>query len=190
MKPINQDTPPVTELLDRWSDGDKRAFDQLMPLVVDELRRLARVQLGRESEGHTLQPTALVNELYLRLLGRRSVDWKNRAQFFGFAARAMRWILTDHARSKRREKRGGHDPTVSLEQVGDLGTPMEIDALRLDDALKALETMDERQCRVVELRFFAGLSTEEAAEALGVGVATVVRDWASARAWLQRELAR
>lgn len=180
----------VTNLLHEWNRGNKQVLDQLMPLVVSELRSLARYHLENERQSHTLQPTALVNELYLRLIDRHRATWKDRAHFFAFAARTMRRILVDHARSQRALKRGGGARTITLDDA--LGVPeqREVDLVALDDALDALAQLDERQGRLVELRFFGGLSTHEAAEVLGVGVATVGRDWASAKAWLFRELSR
>lgn len=182
------ETPDITRLLQRWNQGNKDALDQLMPLVVDELRRIARYHLEGERIEHTLQPTALVNELYLKLIGRRQASWKDRTHFFAFAARSIRRILVDHARIQRASKRGGGLRTITLDEA--IATPgrREIDLIALDDALCSLAHLDPRQSRLVELRFFGGLSTQEAAEALGVGVATIGRDWASAKAWLFREL--
>lgn len=178
----------VTQLLLDWSEGDRHALDRLMPLVVDELRRLAAAYLRREQAGHTLQPTALVNEVYLRLVDRRRVSWQNRAQFFGFAARTMRRILVDHARARRAAKRGGGAETLALDAALGVGDRAEVDLLALDDVLDRLAALDARQGRLVELRVFGGLTIAESAEALGVGEATVSRDWQSARAWLYREL--
>ncbi|MEM1204320.1 MAG: sigma-70 family RNA polymerase sigma factor [Acidobacteriota bacterium] len=180
----------VTELLLSWNDGHKEALDHLMPIVADELRQLARGYLNDERDSHTLQPTALVNELYLRLVDRRRVTWENRSHFFGFAATTMRRILVDHARAHRTEKRGGGSETLVLDEAMALPDQREIDLVALDDALKDLEKLDPRQGRLVELRFFAGLTIEEASEVLGVGHATVSRDWKTAKAWLHRELRR
>jgi RNA polymerase sigma factor (TIGR02999 family) len=180
----------VTELLLRWSQGDRQALDRLMPLVSAELRRLARGHLRREAPGHTLQPTALVNELYLRMVDRARVSWQCRAQFFAFAAQSMRRILVDHARARRRAKRGGGQPTLQLhDAMGAVAAPG-FDVLDLERALTSLAALDERQGRLVELRVFGGLTIAESADVLGVGIATVNRDWASATAWLQRELTR
>ncbi len=174
-------------LLD-WSQGDRRALDRLMPLVTAELRRLARSYLDRESSNHTLQPTALVNELYLRLVGRRSMTWQNRAHFFAFAARTMRRILVDHARARKTAKRGSNVCLVALDEARERSAAPDVEVLALHEALKSLAAMDERQSRIVELRTFAGLNLDETAEVLGVSRATVSREWASARAWLYGQL--
>jgi len=182
--------PEVTRLLIEWSDGDSGALDALMPLVYDELRRLARSYLGRERGDHTLQPTALVNEAYLRLVDQRRVKWQNRAHFFGIAAQIMRRLLVDHARSVRAEKRGGGATKLELDEaVSAVAADREIDLEDLDRALERLTAIDERQSRIVELRYFAGATNEETAEALGIAVATVKRDWTMARAWLRTQLA-
>lgn len=178
----------VTQLLLDWSQGNEQALDRLMPLVVTELRRLAAAYLRREQPGHTLQPTALVNEVYLRLVDRRRVSWQNRAQFFGFAARTMRRILVDHARARRAAKRGGGGETLALDAALGVGDRGEVDLLALDEVLDRLAALDARQGRLVELRVFGGLTIAESAEALGVAAATISRDWQSARAWLYREL--
>ena len=180
----------VTQLLARWRGGDQEALDELMPLVYAELRRLADRYLRREKGGHTLQPTALVNEAYIRLVGERGVEWENRAHFFGIAARRMRQILVEHARAQHREKRGGAqaDYMLSLTAADRHAARGDVNLLALDDALKALEEVDPRKCRVVELLYFGGLTIEEAAEALRVSPATVKRDWSMARAWLRREV--
>lgn len=180
----------VTRLLQAWSAGDRAALDQLMPIVADELRRLARSHLRREGPGHTLQPTALVNEVYLRLVGHDRTHWRSRAQFFAFASQLMRRILVDHARARRAAKRGAGAATVALDEALDAAVRPEVDVLWLDQALDNLAALDSRQARLVELRVFGGLTIEESAELLGVGEATVSRDWASARAWLYRELKR
>jgi RNA polymerase sigma factor (TIGR02999 family) len=182
--------PEVTDLLVRWSDGDQQALARLMPLVCDDLRRMAQVQLRREAPGHTLQPTALVNELYLRLAERRRVSWASRAQFFGFAANTMRRILVDHARARRAAKRGGGATRLTLEDTVGAAGPGPLDLLALDEILDNLAALDERQERLVELRVFGGLTIAEAAHVLGVAEATVSRDWATARAYLHRELKR
>ncbi|MEM9294000.1 MAG: sigma-70 family RNA polymerase sigma factor [Acidobacteriota bacterium] len=180
----------ITELLLDWSAGDGEALDRLMPLVTGELRRLAYRFFEAEREGHTLQPTALVNELYLRLVDRRRVQWQSRAQFFAFAAQTMRRILVDHARAHKAAKRGDGLPKVLLDERLGLGLPAQqsVDIIALDEALDRLAQLDTRQAKVVELRFFAGLTLDETATVLDVGAATVSRDWTTARAWLFREL--
>ena len=178
----------VTELLHAWSDGDKTALDQLLPVVYDELRRQASRYLRREAPGHTLQTTALVNEAYLRLVDQKNIRWQNRAQFFGIAAQLMRRILVDHARAKHRAKRGGHDVRVTLDDAVAIAANQEIDLIALDAALDRLAQIDEQQSKVVEMRFFSGLNVEETAEALKVSPATVKRDWNVAKAWLYREM--
>jgi RNA polymerase sigma factor (TIGR02999 family) len=178
----------ITQLLVAWNKGDVNALEQLTPLVHTELHRLAKRQMAGERPGHILQTTALVNEAYLRLIDWRNVEWRDRAHFFGLAAQIMRRILVDFARARRREKRGGEALRVSLSEAADVGREQSPDLVALDDALRALEKLDARQARVVELRFFAGLSYEETAEALNVSVGTVRRDWSFAQVWLFREL--
>jgi RNA polymerase sigma factor (TIGR02999 family) len=178
----------VTRLLAACKEGDRGAYGELMPLVYDELRRIASRHLRRERSGHTLQPTALVHEAYLKLAGGGGPAFADRAHFFGIAARLMRQILVDHARSKGREKRGGDQVRVTLEDRLVEGRPPVEDVLALEEALAALEAVDPSLVRVVELRFYGGLSVEETAEALGVSPATVKRDWAAAKAFLKREL--
>ncbi|HEX4955319.1 MAG TPA: sigma-70 family RNA polymerase sigma factor [Thermoanaerobaculia bacterium] len=178
------DLAAVTEVLLRWNDDSREALDRLMPLVSEELRHRARQYLDGERPGHTLQPTALVNELYLRLIDRRQVDWKSRAHFFAFAARVMRRILVDHARARDAVKRGGKAVTVTLDEAMDVAVEQEVDLLALDDALQRLAELDPEQARIVELRFFGGLSLEETSEVLAISPATVARRWTSARAWL------
>ena len=178
----------VTELLVAWSSGDRMALEQLAPLVEHELRRIARLYMKREGSGHTLQPTALVNEAYLRLINWQDVDWQGRSHFFAVAARVMRNILVTHAVSRKREKRGGGAIMVTLDPAHPASTEPASDILELDEALKKLSGFDERKSRVVELRFFGGLSEEETAEVLGTSVRTVQREWSLARAWLFREL--
>ena len=178
----------VTQILHDWSGGDVRAPERLMPFVYDELRRLARAFLARERGGHTLQPTALVNEAYLLMVDQRRARWQNRAQFVGVAAQMMRRILVDHARAVQAEKRGGQQFAVSLTEAEGFGESPDLDLLRVNEALERLAALDEQQARVVELRFFGGLTIEEAAEAIRVSHATVERDWKMARAWLRREL--
>ncbi len=180
----------VTNLLDAWSGGDVEALDALMPLVIDELRRVASNYLMHEVPGHTLQPTALVNEVYLRLAGRRTVSWRNRAQFFAVAAEIMRRILVDHARRRRTVKHGDGVLRISLDEAERLPETVEIDLVALDDALKALEIIDERQSRIVELRYFTGLTIEETGAVLEISPMTVKREWRTARLWLYNELRR
>jgi len=177
----------VTQLLVDWGKGDQGALDQLIPLVYDELRRLAGRYMRRESQGHTLQTSALVNEAYLRLVDQKNVQWQNRAHFFGVAAQLMRRILVDHARSRSRAKRGGGAQMVSL--VEQAATSKEVaEVIALDDALKNLAEMDPRKSQIVEMKFFGGLTTEEVAEVLKVTSRTVEREWRKARAWLNRAL--
>jgi len=178
----------VTQLLQAWSGGDEQALGDLIPLVQKELHRLARSYMAGESPGHTLQPTALVNEAYLRLVDVKNVGWQNRAHFFGVSAQLMRRILVDFARSRRSLKRGGETLTVSLEEGSIVSQARGADVVALDDALKTLAEMDPRRSRVVELRFFGGLSAEETAEVLKVSTETVLHDWKLAKAWLLREL--
>ncbi len=179
----------ITRLLDSWSDGDSSALTELMPLIVEDLRRIAGAQQAVENPGHTLQPTALVNELYLRLVGRRSVSWQNRAQFFAFVARMMRRILVDHARSRRSAKRGSGAIRLSLDESIRLPRhEKEPDVLALDEALKSLEAVDARQSRMVEMRYFTGLSIKEIAAVEGISATTVKREWRTAKLWLHREL--
>ena len=181
-------THQVTELLDAWSRGDKEALDKLMPLVYEELRRLARQHMRRERAGHTLQTTALVNEAYLRLVDQRRAQWQNRAQFFGVAAQLMRRILVDHARSRHRLKREGDAHKVSLDQAATVSHEQSPELLALDEALKRLEAMNERMGRIVELRFFGGLSIEETAEVLKVSAGTVMKDWTFAKAFMHETI--
>ena len=178
----------VTALLLDWGRGDQSALDRLMPLVYAELRRVAQNQLRSELPGHTLQPTALVHETYLRLVDQQRIQWRNRAQFFAVAAQLIRRILVDHARQRHAAKRGGMATRLQLDSsiastAGDI-----VDAIALDTALKGLESLDPQQARVIELRFYGGLSIEETASALGISPATVNRDWVAAKAWLYRQL--
>jgi RNA polymerase sigma factor (TIGR02999 family) len=178
----------VTDLLLSWRQGDAEALDRLIPLVYDELRRIARRHLRGESPGHALQATALVHEVYLRLVDVNRMSLTDRAHFFGVAATLMRQIVVDYARRQRADKRGGGVTLLALDEASpSVGTPS-VDVLALDEALDALSAIDARQCRVVELRFFAGLNIDEAAEALSVSPATVEREWALAKAWLYRRL--
>lgn len=181
-------TPQITQLLVAWGKGDQSALEALAPHVMRELRRLASHYMAGERPGHVLQPTALVNEAYLRLVDWQSVEWTSRAHFFGIAAQMMRRVLVDCARAKARAKRGAGAVQVTLSEALDVPETHTTDVIALDEALKVLETLDPRQSRVVELRFFGGLSLEETAEALGVSVGTVRRDWSLARAWLFLEL--
>ncbi|MDQ3907763.1 MAG: sigma-70 family RNA polymerase sigma factor, partial [Acidobacteriota bacterium] len=168
----------VTQLLLEWNAGDRGALDRLLPVVFDELRRLAGAYLRRERPDHTLQPTALVNEAYLRLVDQKNVDWQNRAQFFGIAANLMRQILVDHARKRSAEKRGGsNQQRLSLTQAERIAREQEVDVLALDEAMERLAAFDPQQARIVELKFFAGLTIEETAEVLGISHATVEREW-------------
>lgn len=180
--------PDVTEILERVRQGDKDAPARLMPLVYDELRRLADHYLRQERSDHTLQATALVHEAYLKLTDQTRVSWQNRAHFFGVAAQLMRRILVDHARQHLAAKRGGYQKKLSLDDAVGYMQRRDIDLIALDDALNALAKLDERQSRIVELRFFGGLTIEETAEALGVSPATVKVDWSMAKAWLRREI--
>ena len=184
--------PSVTELLVRWSGGDISARDALVPLVYDELRRIARRCLAARGADHTLQPTALVHEAYLRLANRDSLTVRDRAHFYAMAAQMMRQILIDHARKEQAAKRGGLAITVSLDQASDHAPADEtdLDLLALDDALKQLALLDERQCKIVELRFFGGLSIEETAEVVDISQATAKREWATARVWLHRTITK
>jgi RNA polymerase sigma-70 factor, ECF subfamily len=181
----------VTALLRAWGSGERAAFDELLPLVYDELRRRAARYMRAQPTGHTLQTTALVHEAYLRLVDQEGVEWQGRAHFFSVAARAMRSILVDHARGRHAAKRGGAARALTLgaaDAVADRETAPGVDVLALDEALSRLAELDPRQGRVVELRYFGGLSIGEAAAALGVSHATVERDWSTARLWLKREL--
>ena len=178
----------VTQLLARWKDGDEAALQQLVPIVHEELRRLARRQMARERPGHTLQPTALVNEAYLRLVNLKQMQWQDRAHFFAMGARLMRRILVDVARSRGYQKRGGGAKQVSFTQALDVAEDQPTDVVALSDALEALAGVDERKSRVVELRFFGGLSVEETAEVLNVSRETIKRDWTFAKLWLLRQL--
>ena len=179
----------MTRLLAEWQGGDQAALDRLLPLVYGELRTIARRYLSRESVGHTLQSTALVHEVYVKLVGQHSVHLQNRAHFFGIAAQMMRRILVDHARGQQRLKRGGAATTLSLDEAIAVSEPsVDIDLIGLDDALTSLARIDARAARVVELRFFSGLTVEETAEVMATSPGTVKRDWNSARAWLYREM--
>ena len=180
----------ITQLLIAWNRGDLSARDELAPLIYNELRRIAGGYLRRERPDHTLQPTALVNEAYLRLIDQSRVNWQNRAHFFGAAARLMRQILINHAEARRAAKRGGETERVSLSDVGHFTVGQEVDLIALNEALQNLERIDPQQGQVVELRYFSGLTIEEIAEVMGVSPSTVKREWSTARAWLRRELSR
>jgi len=174
----------VTRLLIDWGNGEQAALDEMLPLVYEDLRRLAAFYMSRERPGHTLQPTALVNEAYLRLVEQRKVDWKNRAQFLGLAAEMMRRILVNYARERVAAKRGGEGRKVSLSFAVDSVTQEEFDVLPLNEALEKLTIIDSRKSRIVDLKFFGGLTTEEIAEVLQISHATIEREWSFARAWL------
>ncbi len=185
-----QATREITQLLLEWSNGDRAAADKLMPLVYDELRRLARSYLSRERANHTLQPTALVHEAYMRLIDQSSVSWQGRAQFFGLAAQLMRNVLVNHARRRKASKRGGAGHALSISKADRIAGRPDVNFVALDDALKGLAAIKPEHSRIVELRFFGGLTIEETAEVLGTSHATVERSWSFARAWLRRELSR
>lgn len=178
----------VTEILQEWREGDRGAAERLFPLVYDELKRQARQHLRRERADHTLQPTALVHEAYLRMVDQTSPAIENRAHFLGFASRVMRQILVDHAREHNAEKRGGAATRFSIAEIDMLPKQSAADMLELDEAMQRLEAIDERKCRVVDMRFFGGLKENEIAEVLGVTEKTVRRDWQFAKLWLYREL--
>ena len=184
--------PDITQLLLSWSGGDSSSGEALMAAVYDELHRQAARAMGRERPGHTLQATALVSEAYLRLVDQRRVQWKNRAHFFGIAAQLMRRILVDHMRARLAEKRGGATQLLTLDDVGSAQETADdagVDILALNDALQRLAAFDPDQARIVELRYFGGLTIQDTAEALGSSPATIKREWAIASAWLRRELA-
>jgi RNA polymerase sigma factor (TIGR02999 family) len=183
--PIRQD---VTQLLVECREGNRDALDKLMPVVYSELQALARRYLARERPGHTLQATALVHEAYLKLVDQRRVQWQNRAHFFGVAAQMMRRLLIDHARRQKRAKRGSAGTRITLVEGLAASEPIDIDAIALDDALTALERLDPRKGRLVELRFFGGLTVEETAEVMGTSAGTVKRDWQFAKVWLSRHM--
>lgn len=180
----------VTRLLVAWSQGDEGALDTLLPLVYSELREMAQRYLARERRDHTLQPTAVVHEAFLRLVKQRRVDWKNRSHFFAVAAQSMRRILVDHARARAADKRGGGQTLIPLDAAPSGENPRAVDLIALDDALGRLEKLDRTKASVVEMRFFGGLTIDETAEALGASPSTVKRDWTLARAFLYRELTR
>ena len=181
--------PEITLWLQQWSVGKADALESLMPVVYAELHRQAANYLRRERVGHTLQPTALINEVYMKLIDQQHVSWQNRAHFFGIASQAMRRILVDHAKTRHRNKRGGNAEKVPIEAAElAISKTKSVDLIALDESLTRLSQLDERQARIVELRFFSGMSVEETAEALGISAATVKNDWRSAKAWLYQEL--
>ena len=178
----------VTQLLAAWEQGNQAALDQLMPLVYDELRQMAKRYMARQNAGHTLQTTALINEAYLKLIGQPAKHWQNRAHFFAVAAQAMRHILVDYARAHQYAKRGGGAQVVSLDEALVVSAERASELVALDDALQELAKVDPRKSQVVELRYFGGLSVEETAAVLKISAVTVMRDWSMAKAWLHREL--
>ena len=178
----------ITQLLVEWSEGRRDALDRLVPLLYKDLRRLAAGYMKHESPGHSLQPTALVHEAYVRLIDQRQGQWRNRAQFFGVAAGIMRRVLVDHARSRRADKRGGGWDRVTLVEDQVAGGAQDVDLLALHESLERLAAFDPRQEQIVELRYFGGLTIEEVAEVVGISEATVVRDWTIAKAWLRADL--
>jgi RNA polymerase sigma factor (TIGR02999 family) len=183
-------TPNVTGMLRDWRNGDQEALDKLIPVVYDELRRQAARYLRGERPGHTLQTTALIHEAYLRLINQHNVEWKDRAHFYAIAARLMRQILVDHARKRQAAKRGGSDIKVPLEEEMVISPERNVDLVALDEALTRLAGIDPQQSRIVEMRYFSGLSTEETAEVMGVSSRTVKRDWNVAKAWLRQEISK
>jgi RNA polymerase sigma factor (TIGR02999 family) len=178
----------VTQLLVAWSNGDEAARDQLIPLVYEELHRLAHQYMNHERPGHTLQTSALVNEAFVRLVDQRNVHWQNRAHFFGIAAQMMRRILVDYARTRQAEKRGGNVVVITLNEELIVSDEQNDEVVALDDALKRLVQLDQRKCQIVELRFFAGLSIEETAEVIGLSPGSIMREWTLAKAWLRKEI--
>lgn len=187
---MTPETPPqVTQWLRAWADGDEQAFTHLVPVVYDELRRLAHRYMSRERVNHTLDTGALVNEAYLRLVDQRRTRWQNRTQFLGIAAQLMRRILVDHARSRKQQKRGGGDPVISIDEVAILSPERSDAVIALDEALDRLAATEPRKARIIELRYFGGLTADETAELLGISAVTVMRDWRFATAWLRRDLA-
>jgi RNA polymerase sigma factor (TIGR02999 family) len=185
---LNQTQTQITQLLQKWQEGNNEALETLMPLVYAELKRLAGSYLRRERPDHTLQSAALVNEAYLRLVDQTQTQWQNKAHFFGIAAQMMRRILADHARGHNAAKRGAGMPELELNEAVAQAQTKSVDLLDLEEALQKLEKLDAQQGKIVELRFFSGLSIEDTANVLGISPATVKRDWAAARAWLFREV--
>ena len=191
MKNPAQNSQQITKMLQAWSDGDGEVLDKLMPVVYDELRRQASRFLSKERSGHTLQTTALIHEAYIKLMGQDQVEWKNRSHFFAIASQAMRRILVDHARTRHREKRGGAGEDLPIDDALQIPSrEKSVDLVALDEALTRLAKFDARQARVVELRYFSGLSIDETAEVIGVSNVTVRRDWNMAKAWLHQEISR
>ena len=187
----NRSTQDITGILRAWHDGNREALDTLLPIVYDELRRQAHRYLRNERKGHSLQTTGLIHEAYLKLTEQRSIEWESRTQFFGIASNLMRQILVDYAKAKHRLKRGGKADNLPLEEAFLVTTgETDIDLLAMDEALNRLAEMDEQQSRIVELRYFSGLSIEETAEVLSISASTVKRDWNVAKAWLKHELSR
>ncbi|MGH9802868.1 MAG: sigma-70 family RNA polymerase sigma factor [Blastocatellia bacterium] len=186
--PADNSATDVTRLLLDWGHGNHSALDSLLPLIYNELRRVAESYLRRDRPGHTLQATALVNEAFLRLIDQNRINWQNRAHFFGAAANLMRQILIQHARANHAVKRGGERQKLYLDEAEDIAQSNDPDLVALDDALRDLETIAPRQCRIVELRYFGGLNIEETAEALSISPATVKREWTMAKAWLRHEI--
>lgn len=178
----------ISVILKNWSGGNRASADALLALVYDELRKIAARYLRKERSGHTLQPTALVHEAYIKLIDISDIDWQDRAHFFAVSANVMRRILVDHARARVADKRGGEADRIALEDAISLSKEPQVDLLAVDEALKELAEFDEQQCRIVELRFFGGLTIEETAHVVGVSPATVKREWAIAKAWLHRKL--
>lgn len=181
-------TNDITQLLNDYQNGNKKALDELFPLVYDELRRLAASRMRSERGEHTLQPTALVHEAYLRLIAQHSADWQNRAHFFGLAAEMMRRILVNHAVKNNADKRFGNQTRLALDEMVDFTRGQDVNLVRLDEALDRLAELDAKQAKIIELKFFAGLTSEEIAEVLGVSDSTVKREWRIAKAWLHDEL--
>lgn len=180
---------PITQLLQELRNGERQTLDEILPLVYDELRRLAKNYLNRERSNHTLQPTALVHEAYLRLIGQKEIEWQNRAHFFGVSARLMREILIEYARGRNRQKRGGEFKTqIAFDENISFSQQNQLDVVAVDDALSKLEKLDERQARIVEMKFFGGLTIEEIGEVLSVSPATVKREWSSAKLFLYKTL--
>jgi RNA polymerase sigma factor (TIGR02999 family) len=185
---MSTSTSDVTKLLQDWGQGDASALEKLIPLVFEDLRQIAVRQFKRETDGHTLQPTALVSEVYLRLTDQRKIHWQNRQQFFGVAAMMMRRILVDYAKGRQAAKRGSGMPKVPLDEAFAISETRDFDFVALDEALSRLAELDERQGQIVGMRFFTGLSNEEIAEVLDISVTTVKREWRTAKLWLHREL--
>jgi RNA polymerase sigma-70 factor, ECF subfamily len=188
VSPMTSSSSSVSQLLKAWSQGDEAALEQLTPLVYDELHRLARRFMRRESPGHTLQTSALVNEAYLRLIDQRNVSWQNRSHFFGIASQLMRRILVDHARSQARQKRGGNAQRLSLDATAVLTKERVVDLVAIDEALTKLAEFDSQKSRIVEMKFFGGLTNDEVAECLNVSSRTIEREWRKSKAWLKSAL--